>query len=155
MLWDLELGDVPDAVSKMATVLALIPDRTTEFLLKAIHAHVAGLTFRDTAPAILAEAIRAVATDGGWVEPVLGAELLRMAAGAPALVPSAFADRLTERERDVLELAALGMSASQIGSKLHLTENGVKWHLGGLRRRFHAGNTAHLVAIAFRAGILT
>jgi DNA-binding NarL/FixJ family response regulator len=155
VVWDLEMGEVPHEISRIAAVLALIPDRTTEFLIKAVHAHVAGLTFRDTAPAVLAEAIRTVAADGGWVEPGLGAVLLRMAVGSATLAPPAFTDRLTERERDVLALAAIGMSASEIGSRLHLTDNGVKWHLGSLRRRFHARNTAHLIAIALRARILT
>jgi two-component system, NarL family, response regulator NreC len=62
----------------------------------------------------LLAAIRVVAGGAGYVEPELGARLV-VAGGAQA------PDPLSERERDIVHLLALGDTNQEIGSKLYTT----------------------------------
>ena len=56
--------------------------------------------------------------------------------------------RLTPREREVLEHAALGMSNRQIGEALHIAEQTVKNHLGSAMRKLALHDRTHAVVIA-------
>lgn len=62
--------------------------------------------------------------------------------------------KVTPRELEVLELVAQGMSTSEIGRRLWVTEETVKTHVRRLHDRLGARTRAHAVAIAFRKGIL-
>lgn len=61
----------------------------------------------------------------------------------------------TERELEVLELVADGLSNGEIAKRLYITTRTVKFHLDALRGKLDARDRAHLVAVAFRAGLLT
>ena len=61
--------------------------------------------------------------------------------------------RLTERERDVLELVAEGYSTAEIARALWITEDTVRTHIKRMLARLGASTRAHAVAIAFRADL--
>jgi DNA-binding CsgD family transcriptional regulator len=61
--------------------------------------------------------------------------------------------RLTERERDVLELVAEGYSTTEIARALWITEDTVRTHIKRMLARLGASTRAHAVAIAFRADL--
>lgn len=61
---------------------------------------------------------------------------------------------LTERERQVLELLAEGLSNRGIGENLWLSENTVKSHLSTLAKKVGAKGRAHVVARGFQLGLL-
>lgn len=60
---------------------------------------------------------------------------------------------LTARQREVLELVADGLSYKEIGTKLALSENTVKYHMGEILQRLHLKNRAQATAYALRAGL--
>jgi DNA-binding NarL/FixJ family response regulator len=62
---------------------------------------------------------------------------------------------LTEREREVLTVAAEGLTARQIGSKLGLRERTVTTHLGNIYKKLGAGGRMHAVAAATRSGLVS
>jgi two-component system, NarL family, response regulator DesR len=62
---------------------------------------------------------------------------------------------LTERQTQVLQLAAVGFAACQIGHRLGIGTRVAENHLAAVRRRLGARNTAQAVAIAYREGLLT
>jgi DNA-binding CsgD family transcriptional regulator len=61
--------------------------------------------------------------------------------------------RITEREREVLELVAEGYSTAEIGRVLWITEDTVRTHIKRMLARMGARTRAHAVAIAFREGL--
>jgi DNA-binding NarL/FixJ family response regulator len=63
--------------------------------------------------------------------------------------------RLTSREHDVLVLLADGLSASEIGMRLHLSESTVKSHVAHLYQKLGAGNRAQALVTAMRVGLLS
>lgn len=63
--------------------------------------------------------------------------------------------RLTTREHDVLVLLADGLSAAEIGGRLHLSESTVKSHVGHLYQKLGATNRAQALVTAMRIGLLS
>ena len=62
--------------------------------------------------------------------------------------------RLTLREREVLEHAALGMSNRQIGAALGIAEQTVKNHLGNAMRKLALHDRTHAVVFAIGNGLI-
>ena len=61
---------------------------------------------------------------------------------------------LSERERDVLQLVAEGLSNRDIGQKLGLSDHTVKAHLARIGRKWQMGDRAGLVALGMRLGVI-
>ena len=62
--------------------------------------------------------------------------------------------RITERERQVLQLVAAGHSTAEIAGALWITEDTVRTHVKRILVRLAARTRAHAVAIAYREGLL-
>jgi len=80
-------------------------------------------------------------------------------AGAMVL-PAASADArsvldLTPRELEVLRLAAEGLSNCEIGSRLYVTEQTVKFHLGNIYRKMGVANRTEAAHHALRRGLIS
>lgn len=63
--------------------------------------------------------------------------------------------RLTSRELEVLRLLAEGLSAAEIGTRLHLSESTVKSHVGHIYQKLGATNRAQALMTAMRTGLLS
>lgn len=63
-------------------------------------------------------------------------------------------DDVTHRERDVLRLLSLGYTNGEISDKLNISEHTVKTHRKNVMTKTNAKNTAQLVAICIRQGII-
>lgn len=61
---------------------------------------------------------------------------------------------LTQRQLDVLELAAMGLTTAQIGERLWLSSETVKTHLKQISWRLCSRNRTHAVVIALREGLI-
>lgn len=61
---------------------------------------------------------------------------------------------LSEREREVLELTAQGLSAPRIAAELHLSPTTVKSHLHGAYGKLGVSDRAAAVAVAIRCGLI-
>ncbi|MEC3973909.1 helix-turn-helix transcriptional regulator [Amycolatopsis sp. H20-H5] len=76
--------------------------------------------------------------------------------GAAAELPRREAvDRLTDRERDVLERVALGRTNRQVGEELYISEKTVSVHLSRVMAKLGASRRAEAVAIAYDRGLLS
>ena len=62
---------------------------------------------------------------------------------------------LTERERQIMTLVAVGRANKQVAAELNLSEMTVKVHRGQVMRKMHAGSLPELVRMADRLGVLT
>ena len=68
---------------------------------------------------------------------------------------TAVATQLTSREHDVLKLLADGLSAAEIGSRIHLSESTVKSHLAKIYQKLGATNRSQALVTAMRTGLLS
>ena len=62
--------------------------------------------------------------------------------------------RLSSRQREVLEWAAIGKTDWEIGKILSISERAVKFHLEKARQRLDASNRTHAVARAISLGLI-
>jgi DNA-binding NarL/FixJ family response regulator len=61
---------------------------------------------------------------------------------------------LTSRERDVLQLVAEGLQNAEIGGRLYLSADTIKFHVAQILGKFDAATRTQAVAIAIREGII-
>ncbi|MGR3938408.1 LuxR C-terminal-related transcriptional regulator [Streptomyces sp. BRA346] len=61
---------------------------------------------------------------------------------------------LSEMGRRILEGVARGLSTAKLASQLHMSKNGISYHLGELMRQFQADNRTELVSKAYSVGLL-
>jgi len=95
----------------------------------------------------LVEAIRHIAAGERYVDPDLGAQLV-VADGVPALEP------LSERERDILHLLALGHTNQEIGKQLFISGRTVDTHRAHIMRKLQLETRAELVLFALANGLI-
>jgi len=114
---------------------------------QALSAGASGYLPKRATPAELVGAIHQVVAGRGYVDPDLGTQLV-VADGAPALVP------LSDRERDVLHLLALGHSNQEVGKKLFISVRTVDTHRAHIMRKLRIETRAELVLFALANGLL-
>jgi two-component system response regulator DesR len=124
-------------------VLILTSVGRPEALRTALDAGVRGFMLKDAPPDRLADGIRRVAAG----ELVIDPELAATAITGPR-------NPLTDRELDVLRLAADGADLDEIGRRLHLSKGTVRNYLGAAVTKLDARNRLDAVRIATEAGWL-
>ncbi|MFD4142753.1 response regulator [Streptomyces sp. NPDC058572] len=115
-------------------------------LLDAIMAGAAGYVLKQIKGTDLVSAIRTVATGQSMLDPATTARLMHSLRGPEAAGPEEDERlaALSEREREVLDLVGEGLTNSQIGKRLYLSEKTVKNHISrllsklGVERRVQA-----------------
>jgi len=112
------------------------------FLQRALAAGAAGYLLKDSPAERLADAVRRVHAGLRAIDP----ELAVAAWDEP--------DPLTERERQVLRLAAEGLSTAGVAARLHLSEGTVRNYLSEAIGKLHAGNRVEAARIARGKGWL-
>jgi len=116
-------------------------------VVSAIQHGASGYVVKDVDTVELVRAIRMVARKGSAFDSRSAAAMMR-SIHAPQATPV-----LTEREVNVLRLVAGGLSNRGIGSRLHLSETTVKFHLRNIMRKLDATSRAEAVYKATRNGL--
>ena len=114
---------------------------------QAISAGAHGYVPKRASDTELIEAIRRVAAGERYVDPDLGAQLV-VADDVPALAP------LSDRERDVLHLLALGHTNQEIGKQLFISVRTVDTHRSHIMRKLQLETKAELVLFALANGMI-
>jgi len=129
--------------NKAATrVIILTTFARPGYLRRALEAGAAGYLLKDAPAAALAGAVRTVYAGGRAVDPELAAEAWTEE------------DPLSDRERQVLRLAADGATSAEIGAKLHLSEGTVRNYLSEAISKLGAANRVDAARIARMKGWL-
>ncbi|RDH84612.1 MAG: hypothetical protein DIZ80_03850 [endosymbiont of Galathealinum brachiosum] len=104
----------------------------------------------------LTMSIREVSLGGYWINRQVMGELIHNAIEIEQVMEQEVKNRiedlqykLTRREADVFHLVMEGMPTKQIASTMHLSEQGVKLHLGRLFKKFKVSNRTQLILMTF------
>jgi len=127
-----------------------------EYVFQSLRAGVDGYLIKQTAPNELVNAIRAAHQGDSYMSPTISkkviAEYIRQA--EKGLEPSSL-ERLTRREREVLQLVAEGHSMGQIAGLLCISEKTARVHRSHLMSKLDLHNTAELTLYAVRHGVIS
>jgi DNA-binding NarL/FixJ family response regulator len=134
-------------VSPRSRVLVVSSQAAPSSVRQALSAGAAGYVPKRASDQELVAAIRQVAAGEGYVDPDLGAKLV---------VPdrSAALEPLSERERDILQLLALGYTNQEIGRKRFISVRTVDTHRAHIMRKLGLETRAELVLFALANGLL-
>jgi len=130
-----------------AKVLVISSQAAPSSVRRALSAGAAGYLPKRASDRELITAIRQIAGGGGYVDPDLGAKLV-VDNGLPALEP------LSERERDIVHLLALGYTNQEIGKKLFISVRTVDTHRAHIMRKLELETRAELVMFALANGVI-
>jgi NarL family two-component system response regulator LiaR len=133
-------------------VIVLTSYADDERLLPAIRAGAAGYLLKNVQPMELARAVRAAHAGETLLDPVVATRLVETIAQAPEQTPPD--DRLTPREREVLELLARGLSNKRIALELGVAEKTVKTHVSHVLEKLAVSDRTQAALYAVRAGLL-
>ncbi|KJR07188.1 response regulator [Gordonia sihwensis] len=142
-----------DAAARVLIVTTFDDD---EYVFAALRGGASGFLLKDTPPEQMLEAIRTVARGDALLSPSITRRLITELGRSPErpAVRSGELDRLTDRERDVFELVAAGLSNGEIADRLHLGITTVKTHIGRLLTKLDARDRVHLVICAYENGVV-
>ena len=137
--------------AKDAKVLMLSMQDDPRYVREAFSVGASGYVLKEAADAEVVDAVREVANGGRYVHPALGARLVQAEAQERA---QAEEDPLSEREREVLRLLALGHTNQEIAKMLYLSVRTVETHRAHIMQKLRLTTRAELVRYAIDQGLL-
>lgn len=130
-------------------VIVLTAGHDTDRLRKALQAGADGVLLRSAQSATFVDALRKVADGYHYIQPELAATLVGLS--VPSLLQ--VTERLSARQRLILQLMTRGLRNQQIGRQVGISETTVKSELRFIYAELGASNRAEAAAIALRIGL--
>jgi DNA-binding NarL/FixJ family response regulator len=139
-------------------VIVLTTFEADDYVLDALRSGASGFLGKSVEPEELLEAIRVVARGEALLSPratrgLIARFLTQPTSGTPAFDRDVLAV-LTDREREVLALVALGLSNTDIATRLYLSPLTVKTHVNRAMAKLDVRDRAQLVVIAYQTGLV-
>ena len=132
-------------------VLVLSMQDDPSYVREAFAAGASGYVLKEAADTELVDAVRQVAGGGSYVHPTLGARLIAAEAEERRRAEE---DPLSEREREVLRLLALGHTNQEIATMLFISVRTAEAHRAHIMRKLRLATRAELVRYALQEGLL-
>ena len=134
-----------------AKVLVLSMQDDPRYVREAFGAGASGYVMKEAADTDVIGAIRAVAAGERYVHPSLGAKLFVAESEERRRAEE---DPLSDREREVLRLLALGHTNQEIADLLYISVRTAETHRAHIMQKLRLGSRAELVRYALAAGLL-
>ena len=132
-------------------VIVLTTFDLDEYVFAALRAGASAFLLKNTAPQELRRAVRLVAAGQGLLDPAVTRRVIeRYAAPAPAH-RAASLENLTNREREVANLIAAGLTNEEISTRLTVSEWTVKTHVRHILTKLQARDRVHIVIAVYEA----
>lgn len=136
-------------------VVVLTTFELDEYVVQAIQAGASGFLGKGVGPEELLAAIRTVAAGNALLSPKATRTLLsRFSDETTVAYDASVLEALTEREREMMGLAAHGLTNEEIANRSYLSPLTVKTHLNRAMMKLGARDRAQLVVIAYRSGLV-
>jgi len=139
-------AEAPDA-----KVLVLSMQDDPQYVREAFARGANGYVLKEAADSEVVAAVREIAGGGSYVHPALGARMVAADAQARAAAES---DPLSDREREVLRLLALGHTNQEIAQQLFISVRTAETHRAHIMQKLRLGTRAELVRHALAHGLL-
>ena len=136
-----------------ARVLVLTTFDLDEYVYAAVRAGASGFLLKDVRPEDLVDAIRLVAEGNALLGPTVTRRLLEHFADGEPETAEAIGG-LTEREHEILQLVAQGLSNAEVAKKLFVSEATVKSHVSSILRKLGVRDRVQAVIAAYDAGLV-
>ena len=150
-----------------AAVLVLTTFNREDYLFAALEAGASGFLLKNSSPEQLIEAVQVVARGDALLSPDVTRRVIEAVADrvrhAPGTVEQAAArepqaapelETLTDREREVLEQLAAGLSNAEIADRLWVGEATVKTHVSKVLMKLGLRDRVHAVVYAYEHGVV-
>jgi len=118
----------------------------------AIRHGASGFLLKGTTPVQLRDAIRTVHAGNAVLAPTDLSALLEQQFRAPSAPPAAYV-ALTEKEREVFDAVARGLSNTEIAARIFASESTVKTHVGSILRKLSLRDRVQIVVFAHEHGL--
>ena len=146
------IAGTPESSSRVIIVTTFQRD---DYLFDALRAGASGFLLKTAPPEDLVDAVRIVASGDSLLDPsVTGQVIGRFAQAGPGVARSERLDELTEREREVLEQLAKGLSNAEIAEALFVSETTVKTHVSNVLSKLALRDRVQAVVFAYEHGLV-
>ena len=135
-------------------VIILTTFELDEYVFEALRSGASGFLVKDTEPAELIRAVRAVVEGNGLLSPSVTAKLIAEYATRAKEPPTSDLHLLTEREKEVMALAGQGFSNEEIAVRLVVSPMTAKTHVSRAMVKLGARDRAQLVVMAYESGLV-
>ena len=126
-----------------------------DYVFEALRAGASGFLLKNAPPEDLVHAVRVVAAGDALLAPSVTRHVIEEYARRPApRTTEAALDRLTEREREVLQLLATGKSNAELAAHLYLGEGTIKTHVSSVLTKLGLRDRMQAVVFAYESGLV-
>ena len=140
------------AVADPLRIVIITTFDTDEYLQDALKAGATGFLLKNAGPELLIEAVRAAADGESLISPTMTTRLLAQFSSTDRPGAAEPAEPLTEREFEVLDSVASGLTNAEIAETLHISLSTVKTHIASAMTKVGARNRVELVIWAYDSG---
>jgi two-component system NarL family response regulator len=143
------------AAQPTTKIVMLTVSDEEEDVFEAIKAGASGYLLKEVDPTEIASAIRQISEGHSLLSPAVASKLVsEFAAISKRSDERALRPSLTDRELEVLRLAADGLTNRQIGRRLQISENTVKNHIRNILEKLHLHSRMEAVLYAVREELI-
>ena len=136
-------------------VIVLTTVDLDEYVYGSLRSGASGFLLKDADGDQLVEAVRVIAAGDALIAPSVTRRLISEFANRPELAEIKGLDDLTEREGEVLGLVANGLSNTEIGEALFVSESTVKTHVSHILTKLQLRDRVQAVVAAYESGLVT
>ena len=140
-----------------ARVLILTTFGLDDYVYEALRAGASGFMLKDAPPEELLAAVDVIARGEALIAPAVTRSVIEefvRRSPAPA-APAPMLDVLTQREREVLELLARGLSNAEIAERLVVSGGTVKTHVAHVLSKLDLRDRVQAVILAYESGLVS
>jgi DNA-binding NarL/FixJ family response regulator len=134
-------------------ILVLTTFELDEYVFDALRCGASGFLVKHTQPGDLVRAVREVASGEALLSPSVTRRLIAEFTARPAR-PALTPPSMTEREREVVALVALGLTNEEIAAELVLSPATARTHVSRAMIKLQARDRAQLVVFAYQSGLV-
>ncbi|WP_328475078.1 response regulator transcription factor [Actinoplanes sp. NBC_00393] len=148
----------PDRVAgHTPRVLMLTTFDLDDYIYAALQAGASGFLLKDSEPEDLQRAVRVVASGEALLAPSITRRLIENFVEARPRRPAVATalNGLTDREREVLRLMALGKSNAEIAAALFIAEQTTKTHVSRILQKLDLRDRVQAVVFGYETGLVT
>ncbi|MDR1376601.1 MAG: response regulator transcription factor [Synergistaceae bacterium] len=136
---------VKEAGLQTATIMLTSYD-AQQYVMASLRSGARGFVLKTVSPKELTAAIATVARGGLYLDPEVASVM-----GEREFDP----EQLSTREREVLVLAAKGLSSKEVAAKLFISERTVQTHLASIYDKLGSKNKTEALLLALKYGVVT